>query len=395
MTTPLLDAVTESYRATLTPLDEQLTAACFPLMKFYPALHCLTRARASGAVRDGTLVVESSSGTLALGLAVVCNVLRQPLCIVTDHACDDVLMARLRDLGAAVERVTAPLADGGYQRARLERLHEICRQTPDHWWLNQYDNPDNAQSYEAFADQLAAAVPDLTCVVGAVGSGGSLCGTARRLRQRWPQVRVVAVDTFHSVLFGQPDGPRVLRGLGNSLLPGNLDHTQVDAVHWMTAATAYTATRHLHRHTSLFRGATSGAVWLAARYEARRDPQARVAAIFPDDGHRYVRDVYDDQYLAERGLWLTALPEQPRVVTRPVDTDAPHEWATMAWGRRAYAAVAPPREGTTHGPGHGHGHGHGHGPGSAKGPNGGNGAGTSRAAGTHTTSTDDTNGAKN
>lgn len=330
-------AILKSFEPSLIPLNENLVAAVFPLMKIYPAEFCLRRAIADGLVRESTMVVESSSGTLALGLAIVCNWIGQPLTIVTDYACDDTLLRRLQDLGCRVERVTAPAAKGGYQRARLDRLHEICVENPDSWWLNQYDNPANAESYGSFAEQAARSLGQIDCLVGSVGSGGSLCGIGRHLRSLFGDLRVIGVDTFNSVLFGQEDGQRPLRGLGNSLLPANLDHTLVDEIHWVTAAEAYTATRLLHRQSTLFRGGTSGAAWLVAERYSRLHPDERVVCIMPDDGTRYTGDIYNDDYLNERQLWLDGLPAEPRLVRSP--REASPGWCTMHWGRRSWSEV--------------------------------------------------------
>src|SRR5260370_41266984 len=129
-----------------------------------------------------------------------------------------------------------------------------------------------------------------------------MCGTTGYLRELFPELHAVGIDTFGSVLFGQPDGPRQLRGLGNSLLPKNLDHTIFDEIHWVSAAEAYLATRMLHRQTSLFCGGTSGAAWMVASQWAKRNPKAKVVCIFPDDGYRYLDSIYQDEYLAENNL---------------------------------------------------------------------------------------------
>ena len=337
MNTNTASAILKSFEPSPIPLNENLVAVVFPLMKIYPAEFCLRRAIADGLVRESTMVVESSSGTMALALAIVCNWTGQPLTVVTDYACDDTLLRRLRDLGARVERVTAPAAKGGYQRARLDRLHEICVENPDSWWLNQYDNPANVESYESCAEQLARSLGQIDCLVGSVGSGGSLCGIGRHLRSLFGDLRIIGVDTFNSVLFGQEDGQRSLRGLGNSLIPANLDHTLVDEIHWVTAAEAYTATRLLHRQSTLFRGGTSGAAWLVAKHYSRLHPDERVVCIMPDDGTRYTGDIYNDDYLKEHHLWLDSLPAEPRMVRSP--REASPGWCAMRWSRRSWSEV--------------------------------------------------------
>jgi len=215
-------------------------------------------------------------------------------------------------------------------------VDEICRNVRNSWWVNQYDNADNAQSYSAFAAELVESLGRIDCIVGTVGSGGSVCGTANYLRMLFPHLYVVGVDTPGSVLFGQPDKPRTLRGLGNSLLPQNLDHSVFDEVHWVTAAEAYTATRILHRQTALFRGGTSGACWLVARHWAERHPDQRTVCLFPDDGYRYIHSIYDDAYMRQNNLWLDSFPE-PRQVENPLE--AGPEWSCMNWARRDYEAA--------------------------------------------------------
>lgn len=320
------------FEPQLVALEPNLVAAVFPLMKIYPAEYSLRRAGEEGWVTSQTLVVESSSGNMALGLAIVCRLRGYRLALVSDCACDPLLRLRLEDLGARVEIVPAPAESGGYQQARLDRLDAIRAGEPDHWWVHQYDNPCNAGAYGPFAAQLVEALGRIDYLVGTVGSGGSMCGTAEYLRDLFPELVVAGVDTFGSVLFGQPDGPRTLRGLGNSLLPANLQHTLFDEVHWVTAAEAFLATRLLHRQTTLFRGATSGAAWMVAAYLAREHPRATVVCICPDDGWRYVGTVYDDRYLSANGLALQALPSRPRDVDHPLS--AGPAWSRLAWRRR-------------------------------------------------------------
>jgi cysteine synthase len=320
------------YRPAFVHLAGNLIAAVFPLMKIYPAEYCIQMAVRQGLIRDDTVIVETSSGNLALGLAIVCNWMSQQLTIVTDYACDPHLYRRLTDLGACVEIVPAPAATGGYQRARLDRLDEIRQMHRNHWWLNQYDNLGNSAAYQSFAQQILETVGPIDCLVGTVGSGGSVCGTAKALRETLPMLHVIGVDTFGSVLFGQQEKPRVLRGLGNSIMPKNLDHTVFDEVQWVAAAEAYKASRVLHQRTALFQGGTSGASWLVAQYWARMNPDARVLCIFPDDGYRYVDTIYNDQYLATSGLLLSSLPSCPKQVDRPSDSGL--EWSWMKWMRR-------------------------------------------------------------
>ncbi len=333
-------AILDSYRPRLIPLEENLTAAVFPFMKIFPAEFCMRRAREEGWINAQSLIVETSSGNMALGLALVCRLAGHRLTIVSDRACEGFLKRRLEDLGARVEIVSGPEAEGGCRRERLDRLAEIREESPDHFWVNQYDNPGNPGAYSFLAAQVVESLGQIDFLVATVGSGGSACGTAGYLREIFPELRTIGIDTFGSVLFGQPDGSRKLRGLGNSVLPKNLDHRIFDEIHWVTAAEACTATRMLHRETALFCGGTSGAAWMVARHIAQKNPKARVVCLFPDDGHRYAGTIYNDEYLWSENLWLPELTAAPREVFHPLEGGP--NWSFLRWNRRSHAEVTRP-----------------------------------------------------
>jgi cysteine synthase len=319
----------------LVRLGPNLVAARFTLMKMLPARFMLEQARNDGRLGPDTTIVETTSGTFGLALAIVSAVAGQRLVLVSDPVIDSALRRRLEELGARVDIVERPALEGGFQRARLDRLSELQETLEDTFWPNQYDNPHNAGAYAPFAELVAESVGRVDWLVGTVGSGGSTCGTCRYLRRLFPELRAAAVDTYGSVLFGQPDGKRLLRGLGNSLLPRNLDHTAFDEVHWVTAAEAFAATRELHARHGVYAGPTSGAAYLVARWLAAREPEARVLAVFPDEGHRYESTVYDDGWLRENGA-TGSVPRGPLAVDAP---EAADRWTCVHWGRRSLAEL--------------------------------------------------------
>ena len=133
-------------------LGPNLYGAAFSLMKLLPARHILDRARDDGLLEPGTVVIESTSGTFGLALAMECRLRGRPLILVSDPAVDPALRRRMRDLGAAVDIVAEPADVGGYQRARLDRLAELCSRHPRHFLPAQYSNPDNPGAYALLAD---------------------------------------------------------------------------------------------------------------------------------------------------------------------------------------------------------------------------------------------------
>jgi cysteine synthase A len=318
-------------------LRPNLVGLAFPLLKLLPARYIVRKAREEGELGAGAPIAETSSGTFGLALAMVARLQGHPLGLVSDPTIEPPLKRRLEDLGATVHIVRDPGTSGSWQRARLEFLDELLAAAPGTFCPRQYSNPHNPGSYAPCAEQLAHAAGAVDCLVGPVGSGGSLCGIASYLRCLFPELSVIAVDAHRSVIFGQSDARRPLKGIGNSLVPPNVDHAAVDRVHWVGAAEAFRATRELHRRHALFMGPTSGAAYLVADWWARENPDSLTAVVLPDEGYRYQDTVYDDLWLAEKGLRLEALPR------RPVEWDHPHDgsdpWSFYRWNRQAYAAV--------------------------------------------------------
>jgi S-sulfo-L-cysteine synthase (3-phospho-L-serine-dependent) len=211
-------------------------------MKDRVALQMVQDAEASGALEPGGLIVESSSGTLAEGLARVGLLKGYRVIIVTDPRIDALTTAKLQALGVELEVVDDYHATGGWQISRLQRLHEVLARHPGAFWPRQYDSPSNRGAYARLGNELFESLgPRLAAVVGPVGSGGSLCGIAASLRRTLPRVKIVAVDAVGSVLFHQPERQRLQSGHGNSIIAGNLDHRLIDEVHWLADGEAFNA----------------------------------------------------------------------------------------------------------------------------------------------------------
>lgn len=320
-------------------LAPNLHAVCFALMKLMPARFMLDRARDDGRLHPGGHIVETTSGTFGLGLAMLAAVRGYRLTLISAASLIDApFRRRLEQLGATV-LVTDDPQGSGNQRGRLARLESILEREPDAFWPRQYDNPDNPLAYSRLAEAIMRAIGRVDCLIGCVGSGGSLCGTTRFLRAVFPQLKAIAVDTHRSVLFGHPPGRRLLRGMGNSIMPANLDHGLIDEVHWVGALPAFAAARSLYRRHALHMGPTSGAAALVASWYARCEPAASTVVILADEGHRYRDTLYDDAWLAALPGWPVAEPAAPRRLTR-TEPASEADWTFLAWNRRP-APAAP------------------------------------------------------
>lgn len=315
-------------------LKDNLFGASFYLMKLLPASYILKKAEEKNLIRKGSKIVETTSGTFGLALAMISAVKGYKLTLISDPAIDKHLYNRLVDLGANVEimHLENPNEQGGYQQIRLSRLHQFLKENPEAYWPEQYTNYSNPLSYAKLAEHLLDKVGQIDILVGPVGSGGSMVGTSSFLNKIFPELMVVGVDTNYSILFGQPDGKRLLRGLGNSIMPKNLDHTKFSKVSWVPAPVAFEATRVLHRKFGLYMGGTSGASYLVADWLSKQYPDKKIVVFFPDDGHRYADTIYEDEWLYSVEGYTNVLPEYPILVDNP-NTNL-SDWTIMDWNHR-------------------------------------------------------------
>ncbi|MFE6159080.1 PLP-dependent cysteine synthase family protein [Streptomyces sp. NPDC056486] len=281
------------------------------------ALYMVERAHARGDLLPGRPIVESTSGTLGLGLALAGTVHGHPVTLVTDPGLEPSMTRLLMAYGARVDTVAEPHPVGGWQEARRTRVAELLQEIPGAWCPDQYNNPDNVAAYAPLALELADSLEQIDVLVCSVGTGGHSAGISRVLRRLRPRLRLVGVDTIGSTIFGQPARPRLMRGLGSSIHPRNVAYDEFAEVHWVAPGEAVWACRQLATLHYATGGWSVGAVALVAGWLARTLPaSARVVAVFPDGPQRYLDTVYDDAYCAAHGL-LDVLPApDPQVVAR-------------------------------------------------------------------------------
>ncbi|WP_200304088.1 PLP-dependent cysteine synthase family protein [Streptomyces adelaidensis] len=287
-------------------------------IKDRPGLYMVERARARGALRPGGRIIESTSGTLGLGLALAGMVHGHLVTLVTDPGLEPSMTRLLGVYGADVDIVTEPHPTGGWQQARRDRVTELLDRHPGSWCPDQYSNPDNTAAYTPLALELASALGHIDVLVCSVGTGGHSAGVGRVLRQLYPEIRIVGVDTIGSTIFGQPARTRLMRGLGSSIYPRNVAYDTFDEVHWVAPHEAVWTCRRLAASHYATGGWSVGAVALVASWLARTEAaDTRIAAVFPDGPQRYLDTVYDDEYCARHGVLDGPPAPEPDVIGRP------------------------------------------------------------------------------
>ncbi|MFD0230286.1 PLP-dependent cysteine synthase family protein [Streptomyces decoyicus] len=296
-------------------------------MKARAAVSMLLGAKERGELRPGAPVVESTSGTLGIGLAFAGQALGHPVVLVGDTELEPSMRRLLRTYGVRLELVDRPAAEGGWQAARLARLRQLLAELPGAYWPDQYNNPDNVAGYGSLAAEMAAELDHLDVLVCSVGTGGHSAGVVAPLRRHWPHLRLIGVDATGSTIFGQPARARLMRGLGSSIHPRNVAYDAFDEVHWVGPAESADACRRLAAGNFVSGGWSTGAVALVAAWAARVHPGAVVATVFPDGPQRYLNSVYDDDFATAHGLDLTC------AATRPVEIPHPQAAEARGWTR--------------------------------------------------------------
>ncbi len=299
-------------------------------IKDRPALHMIRQARARGDLAPGGTIIESTSGTLGLGLALAGIVFGHPVVLVGDPGLEPLMRRLLTSYGVRLEIVAEPHPVGGWQEARRRRVRQLVAELPGSYCPDQYNNPDNVTAYAGLAHELIGRLPHIDVLVCSVGTGGHSAGVHRVLRQHFPDVKLVGVDTVGSTIFGQPARPRLMRGLGSSIHPRNVAYDSFSEVHWVNAAEAVWACRMLASQHYLSGGWSTGAVTLVARWLARTGPAGQtIVAVFPDGPWRYWNTVFADDYCRANDLLATVPAEEPDEVASATEREV-RRWTRCA-----------------------------------------------------------------
>jgi cysteine synthase A len=265
-----------------------------------PALAMICDGLASGAITRDTIIIESSSGNMGIGLAQACAYFGLQFICVVDSKITRQNLRILRAYGATVDVVRDPAPQtGGLLQARLNRVRELCELHPNIYWVNQYANPANALAHhQTMAELVRALGNDIDYVFVATSTCGTLRGCAEYIREHGLRARVIAVDARGSVIFGSDGTKRLLPGHGASRVPElHCPELVTDHVH-ISDLECIVGCRRLVRTEAILAGASSGAVVTAVRaWRERIVPGATCAVILPDRGERYLDTVYSDAWV--------------------------------------------------------------------------------------------------
>jgi cysteine synthase A len=257
-------------------------------IKDRPGLYMLEKAEAQGKLKQGSIVLEATSGNTGIGLAMAASLKGYPLVIVMPENMSEERKKILKAYGA--ELVLTPAAQG--MPGAVEKAESMAAEDPRYFLVKQFENPANAESHEVSTAQeiLEQMGEELDALVCGVGSGGTITGIARVLKKNIPGIKIIAVEPAGSaVLSGHSAGAHKIQGIGAGFIPPVLNIDLIDDIIPIRDEDAISTCRRLARQEALLLGISSGAAVFGAMQIARELGEGkRVLAIAPDSADKYM-----------------------------------------------------------------------------------------------------------
>lgn len=276
------------------------------------ALKMVEDAEADGRLKPGGTIIEGTSGNTGMGLALAAVVKGYKLiCVITDKQSKE-KMDILRAVGAKV--VVCPTdVEPTDPRSYYSVSKRLAQETPNGWYVNQYDNPSNAQAnYEQTGPEIWEQTQGaVTHFIVGVGTGGTISGVGKYLKEQNPNIKVWGVDTYGSVfkkyhetgIFDENEVySYVTEGIGEDILPENVNFSVIDHFTKVTDKDAAVYCRKLALEEGIFVGMSSGsAIKGLLQMKDELKPDDVVVVLFHDSGSRYIGKIFNDEWMRERG----------------------------------------------------------------------------------------------
>lgn len=271
-------------------------------MKDRPALNILKEAMKRGAVSQDTVIIESSSGNMGIGLAQACSYYGLRFICVVDPKTSLQNIRLMEAYGAEVDLVREPdRRTGEFLQARLDRVKKLLDATVNGFWPNQYSNPDNPAAHRQTMQEIAhelSEFPDF--IFCATSTCGTLRGCAEYIRRHAPATTLVAIDAVGSVIFGSPRAKRLLPGHGSAVRPPLFDQALADEFVLVDDRECVVGCRRLAQKEAILSGGSSGGVIMGIERLRPAIPEGAVCvAILADRGERYLDTIFSDEWVRE------------------------------------------------------------------------------------------------
>ncbi len=253
------------------------------------AVNMLRKATASGLISEGATVIEPTSGNTGIGLAAACVSMGYRAILVMPDTMSVERQQLLRAYGAEIV-----LTDGAKgMLGSIEKANELHSATPNSFIPSQFENPDNPDTHilttgpEIYRDTDGR----VDIFVACIGTGGTVSGTGKFLREKIPDVEIIGVEPYDSPLITKGvSGKHGIQGIGANFIPENLDMSVIDEVLTVKTEDCFTMCRSIAQSEGILVGISSGAALCAAKEIAERDENKgkNIVVLLPDSGERYM-----------------------------------------------------------------------------------------------------------
>ena len=311
--TPLvkLNSVVKGCKATVLAKIETVNPG--NSIKDRMAMKMIEDAEQQGLIKPGATIIEGTSGNTGMGLALGCILKGYNLiCVLSDKQSKE-KMDILRAVGAEV--VVCPTnVDPEDPRSYYSVSKRLAKETPNSWYVNQYDNPSNALAhYEQTGPEIWGQTEgEITHLLVGVGTGGTISGTGKYLKEQNPKIQNIGIDTYGSVfkkyhetgVFDENEiYSYITEGIGEDILPKNVDFSVIDHFEKVTDKDAAVMTRRITREEGIFVGNSAGsAIAGLMQIKDQFTEDDIIVVIFHDHGSRYVGKMFNDDWMRERGF---------------------------------------------------------------------------------------------
>ncbi|WP_235929976.1 2,3-diaminopropionate biosynthesis protein SbnA [Chengkuizengella marina] len=253
-----------------------------------------------GLINKDTIIIESTSGNFGIALSAYCKSRGLKFYCVIDPLISEVNEMLIRKLSTEVIKVNERDENGAYLLNRIKKVKEIKEQFPNSYWVNQYANQHNSDAYyHTLGTEMCNEIENIDYVFAGVSSGGTITGLSQKIKEVYPNAKVIAVDIVGSVIFGGKSKKRHIPGIGSSRVPEILNFAFIDDVIAIDETEVVKECNNLLLQHNIFAGGSSGAVFSAIKkyFNGKSfSKKPNVVTLFADRGDRYANTVYNEQW---------------------------------------------------------------------------------------------------